>query len=45
MSKVKDKAIVSAAQASTAYSQIDSFSHLYDRGGNLTIKWQTLLHR
>jgi serralysin len=37
MSKVKDKAIVSAAQASTAYSQIDSFSHLYDRGGNLTI--------
>ena len=37
MSKVKDKAIVSAAQASTAYSQIDSFSHLYDRGGNLTV--------
>ncbi|MPR01994.1 matrixin family metalloprotease [Pseudomonas sp. MAFF 212408] len=37
MSKVKEKAIVSAAQASTAYSQIDSFSHLYDRGGNLTV--------
>jgi len=37
MSKVKDKAIVSAAQASTAYAQIDSFSHLYDRGGNLTV--------
>lgn len=37
MSKVKDKAIVSAAQASTAYTQIDSFSHLYDRGGNLTV--------
>lgn len=37
MSKVKDKAIVSAAQASSAYSQIDSFSHLYDRGGNLTV--------
>jgi serralysin len=36
MSKVKDQAIVSAAQASTAYSQIDSFSHLYDRGGTLT---------
>ncbi|WP_339532165.1 serralysin family metalloprotease [Pseudomonas mucidolens] len=37
MSKVKEKAIVSAAQASTAYAQIDSFSHLYDRGGNLTV--------
>nr|AQY63477.1 protease precursor [Pseudomonas fluorescens] len=38
MSKVKDKAIVSAAQASTAYSQYDSFSHLYRRGGNLTVE-------
>ena len=37
MSKVKDKAIVSAAQASSAYTQIDSFSHQYDRGGNLTV--------
>jgi serralysin len=37
MSKVKEKAIVSAAQVSSAYSQIDSFSHQYDRGGNVLV--------
>ncbi|AMS18116.1 serine 3-dehydrogenase [Pseudomonas chlororaphis] len=44
MSKVKAKAIVTAEQelvplaaASSAYNQINSFSHQYDRGGNLTV--------
>ncbi|MEK1834514.1 MAG: serralysin family metalloprotease [Pseudomonas sp.] len=47
MSKVKDNAIDLAEQAfaplqalaapSSAYNQIDSFSHQYDRGGNLTV--------
>ncbi|WP_095147672.1 serralysin family metalloprotease [Pseudomonas sp. Irchel s3a18] len=37
MSKVKVKAIESAAAPSTAWSQIDSFSHQYDRGGNLVV--------
>src|SRR5471032_2222454 len=47
MSKVKAKAIDSAelafqplqalAAPSSAFSQIDSFSHQYDRGGNLTV--------
>lgn len=44
MSKVKSKAIVTAEQelvplaaASSAYNQINSFSHQYDRGGNLTV--------
>ena len=47
MSKVKNNAIDLAEQAfsplqalaapSSAYNQIDSFSHQYDRGGNLTV--------
>ncbi|WP_095077091.1 serralysin family metalloprotease [Pseudomonas sp. Irchel s3h17] len=37
MSKVKVNAIESAAAPSTAWSQIDSFSHQYDRGGNLVV--------
>ena len=47
MSKVKDNAIDSAEQAfqplhalaasSSAFNQINSFSHQYDRGGNLTV--------
>ncbi|MHC8286566.1 serralysin family metalloprotease [Pseudomonas sp. XS1P51] len=47
MSKVKDSAIDSAEQAfqplqalaapSSAFNQINSFSHQYDRGGNLTV--------
>ncbi|PXX60054.1 epralysin. Metallo peptidase. MEROPS family M10B [Pseudomonas sp. LAMO17WK12:I10] len=44
MSKVKAKTIVTAEQelvplaaASSAYNQINSFSHQYDRGGNLTV--------
>ncbi|WP_191488042.1 serralysin family metalloprotease [Pseudomonas sp. FEN] len=43
MSKVKAKAIVSVDAAlaangtSSAFNQIDSFSHQYDRGGNLTV--------
>ncbi|MFJ2362333.1 serralysin family metalloprotease [Pseudomonas sp. NPDC087697] len=37
MSKVKVNAIDSLAATSSAWSQIDSFSHQYDRGGNLTV--------
>ncbi len=38
MSKVKVKAIESAIAApSSAWSQINSFGHQYDRGGNLTV--------
>lgn len=37
MSEVKDNAIALAAQTSTAWSQIDSFSHQYDRGGNVLV--------
>jgi serralysin len=47
MSKVKDNAIDTAEQAfqplqalaasSSAFNQINSFSHQYDRGGNLTV--------
>ena len=43
MSKVKTNAIDTAEQAfqlsafSSAYNQINSFSHQYDRGGNLTV--------
>jgi len=43
MSKVKTKAIVSTDAAlaangtSSAFNQIDSFSHQYDRGGDLTV--------
>ena len=44
MSKVTENAIASAEQqlvplaaASSAYNQINSFSHQYDRGGNLTV--------
>lgn len=47
MSKVKSSAIDSAEQllwapqslaaASNAFNQINSFSHQYDRGGNLTV--------
>ena len=43
MSKVKANAIDTAEQAfqlsafSSAYNQINSFSHQYDRGGNLTV--------
>ncbi|WP_248802466.1 serralysin family metalloprotease [Pseudomonas sp. MWU13-2100] len=43
MSKVKTKAIVSSDAAlaangtSSAFNQIDSFSHQYDRGDNLTV--------
>ncbi|MCU1751189.1 serralysin family metalloprotease [Pseudomonas sp. 6D_7.1_Bac1] len=38
MSKVKVKAIESAAaDSSSEWSQIDSFSHQYDRGGDLTV--------
>ena len=44
MSNVKDNAVGLAEQAfaplaapSSAYGQINSFSHQYDRGGNLTV--------
>jgi len=43
MSKVKAKAIgsvesaLAASGTSSAFNQIDSFSHQYDRGGNLTV--------
>ena len=46
MSKVKNSAIDSAEQLlwapqlaapSNAFNQINSFSHQYDRGGNLTV--------
>ncbi|WP_347905687.1 serralysin family metalloprotease [Pseudomonas purpurea] len=34
MSQAKAKAVVSSGQVSSAYSQVDAFSHLYDRGGS-----------
>ncbi len=37
MSKIKVNAIDSLADTSSAWSQIDSFSHQYDRGGDLTV--------
>lgn len=40
MSKVKDNAVDSLnalAATSSAWNQINSFSHQYDRGGNLTV--------
>ena len=32
MSQAKAKALISSGQVSSAYSQVDAFSHLYDRG-------------
>lgn len=37
MSKVKENATPSALQTSTAYNQINSFIHQYDRGADLTV--------
>ncbi|RON10065.1 serine 3-dehydrogenase [Pseudomonas brassicacearum] len=34
MSQAKAKAVVSSGQVSSAYSQVDAFNHLYDRGGS-----------